>query len=390
VTTPRAIRLDRVKPQLFLAARLLPLALAATGCDRVASFTSRAGADTVYVGVAVGLRTPERYVDVFTGVQMALDRLNAGRPDDAPVLALKRAPDSARTVVDVALAFRDDPTVVGVVGHTETDATIDAAPIYDDRTNGGKRALVAVTPIAGGSQVTRVSEWVFRTCPVLAMTAEVLARFARDSLHATRAAVIYRNDPMGKEFRDAFHAEFRRGGGVVEEADPFTEDIAEFSAYGARIARRGIPLIAMAGNTPDIHLALRTARAAGANPYMLSLNAPPPIDQVSGRHEYVGWHYLANFSADAPPTDEGARFVDEFRKTHGRLPDHWSALSFDAAMLIGRAVQDVGPDRKRIRDWIAEVGRSRPAHIGVSGRIAFDEEGDPVDKPVLVRTEGAR
>ena len=363
------------------------LGFAGAGCDHVRAVAGPAGADTVYVGVAVGLRTPERYVDVFPGVQMALDRLNANRLDDAPVLALKRAPDSARTVIDVALAFRDDPTVVGVVGHTETDATIDAAPIYDDRANGGKRALVAVTPIAGGSQVTRVSEWVFRTCPVLTMSAEVLARFARDSLHATRAAVIYRNDQMGKEFRDAFKAEFRRGGGVVEEADPFTEDIAEFSAYGARIARRGIPLIAMAGNTPDIHQALRAARASGANPYMLSLNAPPPIDQVSGRHEYAGWHYISNFSPELPPTPEGKRFVDEFKQAHGRLPDHWSALSFDAAMLIGSAVQEVGPDRRRIRDWIAGVGRARAAHIGVTGRIAFDEEGDPVEKPVLVRTE---
>lgn len=374
-----------------LVAFALPLlGFAGAGCDRVRAIAGPAGADTVYVGVAVGLRTPERYADVFPGVQMALDRLNANRPDDAPVLALKRAPASAKSAVEVAAAFRDDPLVVGVVGHTESDATIDAAPIYEDRANGGRRALVAVSPVANGTMVTRVSDWVFRACPVIASTAKVLARFALDSLHLKRVAVIYRNDPMGKDFRRAFSEEFTQGGGEVVEADPFVEDIPEFAAYGARIVRRAVPAIAMAGNGPDLQRAREAARAAGANPYMLSSNPPPPPDQVDGAQDYAGWHYISIFSPDRPPTPEGERFVRDFTSAVGRQPDLWPALSFDAAMLIGRAVQEVGPDRARIRDWIAGVGRSRPAYIGVSGRIAFDEVGDPVDKTVLVRTEGSR
>lgn len=366
------------------------VSLAVSGCDAVGAVSGRAASvDTAFVGVAVGLRTPERYADVFPGVQMALDALNAGRPARAPVLALKRAPAGAKSAVEVAAAFRDDPGVIGVVGHTESDATIDAAPIYEDRANGGRRALTAITPTANGTAVTRVSDWVFRACPVISSTARALAAFAVDSLRLDRVAMIYRHDPMGKDFRRAFADEFARRGGVVVEADPFVEDIPEFAAYGERIVRRGVPAIAMAGNGPDLLRARRAARAAGANPLMLSSNPPPVRDQAGDPAAYDGWHYIAVFSADRPPTAEGRRFVAGFTRRTGRAPDLWPALAYDAATLLGRAVHEVGPDRRRVRDWVAEVGRSRPAYVGVTGRIAFDEHGDPIDKPMLVRT-GAR
>jgi hypothetical protein len=55
-------------------------------------------------------------------------------------------------------------------------------------------------------------------------------------------------------------------------------------------------------------------------------------------------------------------------------------------MLIGRATHAVGPERAKIRDWIASVGRTQPAYIGATGEIRFDGTRNPVDKPALVAT----
>jgi branched-chain amino acid transport system substrate-binding protein len=52
--------------------------------------------------------------------------------------------------------------------------------------------------------------------------------------------------------------------------------------------------------------------------------------------------------------------------------------------LIAEAVEAVGPDRTRIRDYLAAVGTRRPAFEGVTGRIAFDENGDVPDKPTVI------
>jgi ABC-type branched-subunit amino acid transport system substrate-binding protein len=53
-------------------------------------------------------------------------------------------------------------------------------------------------------------------------------------------------------------------------------------------------------------------------------------------------------------------------------------------MLISRAVSAVGPDRRRIRDWIASVGRDAPAQRGITGEIRFDDHGNALAKTVLI------
>jgi hypothetical protein len=88
----------------------------------------RGAGDTVYVGVAAA-RTSLAY---FRGVQLALDRLNADRPNGAAPLAIRLPPDSQPSQVAVADYFRDDRWVIGVVGHTGSAQTMEAAPVYGD------------------------------------------------------------------------------------------------------------------------------------------------------------------------------------------------------------------------------------------------------------------
>lgn len=68
----------------------------------------------------------------------------------------------------------------------------------------------------------------------------------------------------------------------------------------------------------------------------------------------------------------------------GELPDHRAAGAYDAVYLIADAIRDAGPDRRRIRDALADIGYRRPAYEGVTGRIAFDDGGDVANKVVLV------
>src|SRR2546430_8349588 len=101
-------------------------------------------------------------------------------------------PHKEPTEVGVAATFRDDASVIGVVGHTGSAQMMEAAPVYGDVATGGRHAVVAVTPTATNPEVTRVSNWVFRICPTDDDAARALAKFAADSLGARRVAVVYR------------------------------------------------------------------------------------------------------------------------------------------------------------------------------------------------------
>ena len=52
--------------------------------------------------------------------------------------------------------------------------------------------------------------------------------------------------------------------------------------------------------------------------------------------------------------------------------------------LLRDVIESAGTNRKAIRDAIAAVGRSAPAFVGVTGKIAFDENGDVPEQRVII------
>lgn len=318
---------------------------------------------------------------MFLGVQLAFDELNAKRPPSAPALALRRAPDSADSPVKIATAFRDDASIVAVIGHTESAATIAAAPVYADREHDGRDPVLAVTS-ASAMQVTRVSPWIYRINADMSQQARTLARFVSDSLGIRRTGVLYRNEPSGKGFLRAFSEEFSKRGGEVIQRDPFTEDIRDFDAYARRLVMEKAPSVVVSGNSPEVRSIMRALRDAGGAPAVLATNGP----SASDTGDFNGLRYIVLFSADRPVSAEGAQFVAAFKARHDHAPDHWGALGYDSAIMIGLAVHEKGHDRKGIRDWFATVGTERPPHPGATGAISFDPQRDPVNKTVLVGT----
>ena len=65
-------------------------------------------------------------------------------------------------------------------------------------------------------------------------------------------------------------------------------------------------------------------------------------------------------------------------------PNQTAVATYDAVNLLARLIGEVGTDRRALRNALAEVGTTRPAYDGVSGRIAFDSLGDVPEKRVLI------
>ena len=361
------------------------------------------GTDTLYVGVAAA-RANAAY---FRGVQLALDKLNAERPSGAPPFAIRLPALVQPSQVAVAATFRDDPTVIGVVGHTGSAQTMDAAPIYADLANGGRHAVVAVTPTATNPLVTRASRWVFRVCPTDDDAARALARFAIDSLHVRRVAIVYRNDLFGRGFTRTIGPELDGGRVDIAERDPYLAGITEYDAYATRMAREGIEAVVFAGGGVDAADFIRALHDASAHPAILGSDdvgnildgvkaTPTEPSRRSRRRSRVkrqppddrdlfrGVRFTSFFDARRSNDTDARQFAAAYLARYGQPASQQAALSYDAATLIGRAALAVGADRARIRDWIASVGVTAPAIPGVTGEIRFDDHGDAVGKPVVI------
>jgi branched-chain amino acid transport system substrate-binding protein len=357
---------------------LLTTVLAA--CSSAPAATLRGGADSLYVGVAFSTDSSIDTRGYANGVKLALDKLNATRPRGARPLGV-RLPVRGASDVLIAASFRDDPKIVAVVGHTGSAATIAAAPIYADAEHGGRHALLDITPTATNPRVTKTTSWVFRVCPTDDDAARALARYAADSMHAKRIAIIYRDDLFGRGYTVAFTNELATRHMAVVERDPYLRGIAEYDAYAIRLTQRNVDAVVLAAGANEAVDILRAIRRAGSKARFLgsddlaSFNADP-----ASAREFSGLRYTAFYDPQRSGSVTQA-FAESYQKTFNLPADQKAALAYDAATLIGEAVFAVGPDRSRVRTWVAHA----PQLDGVSGTIRFNGVGgDPVEKPVAI------
>jgi len=207
-----------------------------------------------------------------------------------------------------------------------------------------------ISPSASNPDLSGLSPWFFRICPSDLAHGAQLARFARQRLGAARAAVIYTNDDYGRGVRRTFVAEFTRLGGTVLEEDPFLSTHTTAEPYLARMRQRGgVDVLVLATQRLEAETVLRDLRGLG-------LHWP-----------VMGGDALVGIEADGPLA-EGVRvsltyLADRTGEDNGRF---------------------VGASRPALREYLAQVGRGRPAYEGVTGRIAFDQQGDVPDKPITI------
>jgi branched-chain amino acid transport system substrate-binding protein len=336
------------------------------------------------IGIAVALDPHRQGMQtIYNGVQLAVDQLNAQRNGGAPLKMIKGAPDVSDPI-RIADSFRDDPRVVGVVGHPESGTTLDAIGEYADTKNGGRNAVVAISPTGTSPALSGASKWLFRVCPSDLQTSRTLARYLLDSLHAIRASVIYRNDAYGKDFSKSFTEAFREGKGVILERDPYLAGVTQWDAYAAYLKKLNPDVLLFPGSTEDAVLALRAMRAVNVSTPLVGGDATSGLE--ANAKEFPTARYAAFFLARRATSPEAKAFIAAYTAAFKEEPDQRAALSYDAAMLIGRAALEVGPDRAKIRDFIESIGMAngRPQMAGVAGPIAFDEKHDAVNKSVVV------
>jgi branched-chain amino acid transport system substrate-binding protein len=306
------------------------------------------------------------------GIQLAVDEINASPQwQKGRKLEIVFADDSGNGVraSEVAQRFVDSASIVAVVGHVNSGAMVSAAHVYD-------KHLAAVATTATSPSLTGISPWAFRVIPSDSANGMRIAQFA-NKLGRKRAAVLYENNPYGRGLADNFRKSFSGeiisldaiGDGGDQSFEPF---ISWFKSVKPDV-------VFVAGTDASGSAFLKEARRQGLTADLVGGDgwqtlAPSPLaDGI-----YVG----APFSAQDPRPEVQA-FVSAYEKKFNATPDGNAALAYDATMLLARAVEHVGADRAKIRDYLAGL-TDATAYKGITGTIRFRADGDPVGKNIVM------
>jgi branched-chain amino acid transport system substrate-binding protein len=246
-----------------------------------------------------------------------------------------------------------------------SSAMVSAAHVYD-------KHLAAIATTATSPSLTGISPWAFRVIPSDSANGRTIAAFANKQGYR-RVAILYENDPYGRGLADNFRRSFS---GTIIGADPIAEGAAQnFDAYVSWYKRERPDMVFVAGTDASGLAFLQEARRQQLAAALVGGDGWQTLaPSALAEGVYVG----APFSAQDPRADVQA-FVTAYKRKFNMIPDGNAALAYDATRVLASAVEKVGPDRVKIRDYLASLDEGSAFH-GVTGMIRFRPDGDPVDK----------
>jgi branched-chain amino acid transport system substrate-binding protein len=340
----------------------------------------RSNEDPIRIGILGPLSTNDGS-PMSNAAMLAAEEINRaggiqGRPVDLVLRDDFGNADSAiRAAGDLA-----ESDVVAVIGSVYSSITLTVAPIFNNPDN----PVVQISPSSSSPAVSDAGPYTFRICPTDLAHGGALARFARQRLNLTRAAVVYQNDEYGRGMRRAFLEEFTRLGGTVIGVDPYLQSAGVPAPYFQRLAEGVHPqFVFVAGMAKEGGQAMRIAREAGLNTAFMGGDGLSDLADSDPAAEgtFISVAYLEDH-----PSPRNTEFVQNYRARFPNSPtlNKSGAGTYEAIQLLREIIDRVGTDRRRIRDAVAAVGNGTPAFEGLTGRIAFDTNGDVPDLPVVV------
>src|SRR5690606_34341202 len=229
--------------------------------------------------------------------------------------------------------------------------------------------------------------WIFRVCPSDLLHGPALARWAYDRLGARRVGVIYANDDYGRGVVETFGSAFEAAGGLILSRDPYLPDVLDtetaLDPYIERGLRNGVDAFMIAGQAEAAERIISAARRLG---FTGPIIGPDGLTSLRDAGPIAEGVYISSAFLPDRPDPAAQNFVRAYQSRFRELPDHRGAMAYDAILLLARAIDAVGTDRTRIRDYLATVGQAaeNPPFEGVSGTIRFDANGDVAGKEVTI------
>ncbi len=248
-----------------------------------------------------------------------------------------------------------------------------------------------ITPWSTNPDATKDRPFVFRGCFLDPFQGPVLANFITEEFGFTKAAVLYdvaSDYPKGlaEFFREAW--EKVHGPGSVVAFESFTTKDADFSSQLTKIIQSGAEVLFTPQYYNEVALIVQQAHELGWNKPIVGSDSWGSAETVElcGKDCY-GLFFSSHYAA-AGATGATKDFIDRYQAKFGYVPDDVAALTWDSLGIVKTAIQsldgltgDIEKDRKAVRDAMAKVQE----FDGITGKMTFTEEGDPIKCAVIVK-----
>jgi branched-chain amino acid transport system substrate-binding protein len=291
----------------------------------------------------------------------------------------------AESAVKVNTKMITQDEVMVIVGPQASSQAIPAGEVA----NNYKTPMIS--PWSTNPDTTKNRPFIFRGCFLDPFQGPVAANFIKEEFGFTKAAVLYdvaSDYPKGlaEFFKEAW--EKANGAGSVVAFESFTTKDVDFSSQLTKIIKSGAEVLFTPQYYNEVALIVQQAHELGWNKPIMGSDSWGSAETVElcGKDCY-GLFFSTHYAA-AGAKGATKAFIDRYNKKYGYVPDDVGALTWDALRIVQEAIQSYGKitgnvekDREGIRNALAKVKE----FDGITGKMTFTEDGDPIKCAVIVR-----
>jgi branched-chain amino acid transport system substrate-binding protein len=319
-------------------------------------------------------------------IRLAIKEANAAGGVNGKQLEVKTYDDQGKpeeaAIAATRLIVQDKVAIL--LGEVASSRSLAMAPIAD------QHKVPMISPTSTNPRVTKDGDktrpYVFRVCFIDPFQGTVMAKFARENLKLTKAAILR---DVGNDYSvglaDYFAAKFKELGGTIVADESFKAGDQDFKAQLTTIKNRKPELIYVPAYYTDVALAGRQARELGIKVPLAGGDGWDSTKLYEIAQGALDGGFFSNHYTHESPEPRVQEFVKKYKEAYGEIPDALAALGYDAALVAIDAMKKA-PDLTGPK--LAEAIAATKDFPGVAGTISLDQDHNAVKSAVVIGIEG--
>jgi len=349
--------------------------------------TARADGEPIKVGSLASMTGGTSTFGQSTdkGIRLAAEERNAaggvlGRKIEVATADTESAAEKTPLAV---LKLIEQDKVVAVLGEVASSRTIAAAPSCQ------KAKVPLLTPASTNPKVTKLGNYVFRSCFVDDLQGLWIAKFTANDLKFKRAVILTdaKND-YSTGLTKVLEREFPKLGGAIVGEESYQAGDSSFKTQLTNIKEKNPDIVFLPGYYTEVTSICRQARELGLTcPFIGGDGWDSDETLKNGGTAVEGCYFTNHYDASDPDT-RVQDFVKKFKARYdGAVPDAMAVLGYDAANILFDALTRAkSTDGPALRDALAQT-KDFP---GVTGNITIGKDRNAIKPGVVLEIKNGK
>lgn len=342
--------------------------------------------NTIKIGVITPLSGPIAIYGeaVLKGIQLKTEEINdSGGIDGIKVeLIIEDNQGDSKEAVNIAKKMINIDGIQALLGPVISTNSLAVAPIMQEK------GIPMITPTGTNSEITKVGDYIARTCFIDEFQGVVMANFASNNLDAkTAVSMIDLNSDYSKRLTEEFTKVFENNSGEIVAEVSYAANDVDFTSQLTKIKSKKPDVIFIPGYYNEVSLIVKQARDLKIDSVFLGGDGwdNGKLFKIAG--DAINGSFInTHFSSESDDKDI-QNFLKNYKDRFREGPSVLAALGYDAAGVMFEAIKGLD---EITSENIKKAVNSTKNYDGITGTITIDENGNAQKSAFILKAQDGK